>query len=48
MPKHTIVVILAAAVLLTGCASTLEGAGKDAKSAGKAIGKTADDVKKKL
>lgn len=38
----------AAAILISGCSSTLEGAGKDAKSAGKAIEKTADDVKKKL
>ncbi len=48
MYKLPIVAILAAAVFLTGCASTLEGAGKDAKSAGKAIGKTADNVKKKF
>ena len=48
MNRTTLIAALAAAVALAGCANTLDGAGKDAKSAGKAIDKTADDVKKKL
>lgn len=38
---------LVAGLMLAGC-NTVEGAGQDAKSAGKAVSKTADDVKKKL
>ncbi len=48
MRKTPIIATLAMAFVLAGCANTLEGAGADAKSAGKAIEKTADDVKKKL
>jgi predicted small secreted protein len=38
---------LVAGLLLSAC-NTVEGAGKDVKSAGKAVEKTADDVKKKM
>lgn len=48
MIKLPLIATVAAALALTACANTLDGAGKDAKSAGKAIEKTADDVKKKL
>jgi predicted small secreted protein len=48
MRKSYVIGTLAAALVLAGCANTLSGAGQDAKSAGKAIEKTADDVKKKL
>jgi len=36
--------LLAAAVALAGC-NTIDGAGQDLSSAGKAISKTANDVK---
>jgi predicted small secreted protein len=48
MRKSYVIGTLAAALVLVGCANTLGGVGQDAKSAGKAIEKTADDVKKKL
>jgi predicted small secreted protein len=48
MRKSYVIGTLAAALVLAGCANTLGGAGQDAKSAGKAIEKTANDVKKKL
>jgi predicted small secreted protein len=48
MRNSYVIVTLAAAFALAGCANTLSGVGKDAKSAGKEIEKTADDVKKKL
>ncbi|MDX2224067.1 MAG: entericidin A/B family lipoprotein [Rhodospirillaceae bacterium] len=38
-------VLLAAAAALSGC-NTIEGMGKDIKSGGKAIEKTAEDAKK--
>jgi predicted small secreted protein len=48
MRKSYVIGTLAAALVLAGCANTLGGAGQDAKSAGKTIEKTANDVKKKL
>ena len=48
MRKSYVIGTLAAALVIAGCANTLDGAGQDAKSAGKTIEKTAKDVKKKL
>jgi predicted small secreted protein len=48
MRNSCVIGTVAAALVLVGCANTLGGAGQDAKSAGKAIEKTANDVKKKL
>jgi predicted small secreted protein len=44
MRKIVTVTMLAGAVLLSAC-NTVAGAGKDVSSAGKAVTKTADDVK---
>jgi predicted small secreted protein len=44
MRKVMTVAILASAVLVSAC-NTVAGAGKDVSSAGKAVTKTADDVK---
>ena len=48
MRNSYVIGTVAVALVLVGCANTLGGAGQDAKSAGKAIEKTANDVKKKL
>jgi predicted small secreted protein len=42
--RRSITLLLAAAAMLTAC-NTIGGAGKDLSSAGKAISKTAEDVK---
>jgi entericidin B len=42
--RRSITLLLAAAAMLAGC-NTISGAGKDLSSAGKAISKTAEDVK---
>lgn len=42
--RRSITLLLAAAAMLTAC-NTISGAGKDLSSAGKAITKTAEDVK---
>ena len=42
--KRPVIALLAAALALTAC-NTIGGAGDDLSSAGKAIRKTADDVK---
>lgn len=47
MRKIIILASVAAGLVLAGC-NTVEGAGKDVKSAGKAVEKGAEDVKKKL
>ena len=44
MRPMIIVTLVVAAVSLTAC-NTVAGAGKDVSSAGKAVTKTADDVK---
>jgi predicted small secreted protein len=45
MRKFVTLAAIASLGVLAAC-NTVEGAGKDIKSAGKAIEKTADDVKK--
>jgi len=44
MTIRPVLALLAAAVALAAC-NTVEGAGRDLSSAGKAISKTANDVK---
>lgn len=44
MPKLLIIAALAAGLALSAC-NTVAGAGKDAKSAGEAVTKTANDAK---
>lgn len=45
MKKSALIVVTIAAALGLSACNTVEGAGKDVSSAGKAVSKTANDVK---